>query len=115
MTMPLSTRDNPFVAGEKPDPWEHQFKAGNGQPLVLPVGSAARLVVREQFGSPTEKNAAVTDPATGKVTYNWDGTEFPTAGHYLLELWVGNGGSIKYASQLAEAWVRRPVGAVPNV
>lgn len=114
MTIDL-TSNNPFVVGEKPVPWEHQFKDGAGQPLPIPVGSTAKLVLREQFGSPTEHVASVTTPAEGKVTYTWDGTEFPTAGHYFGELWVGNAGSVKIASELVEVTVRWPVGAVPNV
>lgn len=109
------TSNNPFVVGEKPVPWEHQFKDGAGQPLALPVGSTAKLVLRERFGLAVEKAASVTDPAAGKVTYTWDGTEFPTAGTYLGELWVGNAGSVKLASEKVTITVRWPVGAVPSV
>lgn len=116
MTVIVAPPSNPFVVGEKPLPWEHQFKDDQGQPFAFPGGSQARLELREQWStSPVEKTATVTDPALGKVTYTWDGTEFPTPGHYFGELWVGNSGAVKVASELVEIWVRRPVGVVPNI
>jgi hypothetical protein len=114
-TIDLTPAD-PFVVGEKPVPWEHQFKDAAGGPLVFPGGAQAKLVLRERWSTvPVEKNATVSDPPNGKVSYNWDGTEFPTPGTYFGELWVGNGGSLKYASTLVRATVRQPVGAVPNI
>ena len=81
---------------------------------AFPIGKRARFVVRERFGPAVEKNAAVTDPQTGRYLH-WDGTEWPTGSRSWGALWVGNSGSVKLASQLVEMIVRHPVGAVPNV
>lgn len=117
MTPPFDlTPSNPFVVGEIPDPVEYQFQQANGTPL--PVGGfQARFTVRERWSTtPAEYAAQVTDGPAGKVTYTWTGSEFPTPGRYLAELWVGNtpGGS-RFASVLLSFTARAPVGAVPAI
>jgi hypothetical protein len=106
----------PFVQGEVPAPLLYQFRAEDGVALDL-SGYDARFSCEERGGENVSKDGAVatiTDAANGRVTYTWDGTEFPTAGRYQAELWVGNG-LHRFASILLLFTVREPVASVPNV
>lgn len=104
----------PYVIGEKPTPLEYQFLDMADVPISL-VGFTARFIVRERsVAAAIDRAAVVSDAVNGKVTYTWQGNEFPTSGHYLAEFWVGNGTN-RYASQLITFDVRTPVGSVPAI
>lgn len=82
----------PFKVGEKPAPFIYQFLDASGAVLNI-TGYVARFNCREQDSTTGTFGAAVSiaDAVNGKVQYTWTGTEMPTAGHYLAEVWVGNG------------------------
>ncbi len=104
----------PFVAGERPPPLEYQFQDSAGLPLDISDGYTAKFSYRERYGAATVANATISDGINGKVTYVWLGTEMPTPGHYLAEMWVGNGTN-KYASVLIKFDVRIPVDGIPSI
>jgi baseplate upper protein BppU len=106
----------PFVSGEIPPPLEYQFLDSGGVGLDL-TGYAAKFSCVELGGATVTvdvADATVTDPATGKVTYTWTGVEFPTAGRYQAELWVGDG-TLRFASVLIAFTARRAVASVPSI
>jgi hypothetical protein len=105
----------PFVVGEKPAPILYQFLDEDGAALPI-TGYAAKFSCREQWGLVTKDGAAATlvSGPLGKVEYDWDGTEFPVPGHYLAELWVGNGTN-RFASVLIKFDARSPVASVPAI
>jgi len=116
MTLNITTADNPFVVGEKQPPFEYQFKDYAGAPINL-LNYAARASFRERWAAVATvdgRAAAVTDSANGKVTYTWQGDEYPTPGQWLGELWVGNG-TQRYCSLLFTFLVRAPVASVPSI
>jgi hypothetical protein len=115
MASPTSLTIGPYVSGEIPPPLVYTFLDSTGAPINLSVGYTAQFSYREQeSSSSTLTGATVTNAVAGQVTYVWTGAEFPTAGHYLMEFWTGNGTN-RFASILLEADVRMPVGAVPAI
>jgi hypothetical protein len=108
-----TVKAGPYVVGEKPAPLTYAFLGSDGLPIDL-SGYNAKFTVREQYGAPTTYDATVTAPSAGTVGYTWTGVEFPTAGNYSAEFWVGNGVQ-RYDSWLIEFNVRLPVGPVPSV
>lgn len=103
----------PYVAGEKPPPLTYTFLDSTGTAINL-TGYAAKVNIREKYGTATQYNATVSAPTSGTVTYAWTGTEFPTAGQYLAEVWCGNGVQ-RYDSLLLKFDVRAAVGPVPSI
>jgi hypothetical protein len=103
----------PYVVGEKPAPLMYQFQDSDGIPIDL-TGYSAQFVYRQQYDVATTASATVSDPANGEVTYNWTGSEMTKAGHYMSEVWVGNGTN-RFASVLIEFDARNAVGSVPNI
>jgi hypothetical protein len=114
MTIQLTSAGNPFVVGEKPAPLVYTFKDSTGAVINL-TGYNAKFSVRELYGvAGALFNAAVTGPTAGEATYTWVGGEYPTPGHYLAEMWVGNG-TQRFCSERIEFDVRAPVGSVPSI
>lgn len=104
----------PFVVGEKPAPLQYTFQDSNGNALNI-NGYAVKFSVREQFGTPSIFDGVlISGGNTGIVQYSWTGAEFPTAGSYFAEFWVGNG-TQRFASWLITFSVRLPVGVVPSI
>jgi|SRR5882757_281404 len=112
-----SVEIGPFVVGEKPMILRYTFEDSNGNPLDL-TGYTGKFSYRENscgVGTAVIRNAVVISPQTdGKVEYTWQGDEFPTPGHYIAELWVGNNAQ-RFASILIKFDVRIPVGVVPVI
>jgi hypothetical protein len=105
----------PFTAGERPLPWEHQFQDANGQPITdLSVGYTAKVVLREQWGDPVERNANISDGPAAKATYTWQAVDLATPGRYRIQMWVGNG-AVRFASPLLEFTVERGAGPAPVI
>lgn len=115
MASPSNRTIGPYVAGEIPPPLVYSFLDSTGAPISLTAGYTAKFSYREQENPvATLAAAAVTNAAAGQVTYTWTGAEFPAAGHYLMEFWVGNGTN-RLCSILLESDVRTPVGPVPAI
>jgi len=115
-TTPISITQpgNPFVIGEIEPPLEYTFLDQAGVPINL-LNYAAKVTIKEEYGAPLGPlNASVTNSAGGVVTYVWTGTEYPTPGHYLAEIWVGNGAN-RYCSVMLSFDVRAPLGAIPAI
>ena len=108
----------PYVTGERPVPLEYQFQNSDGSARDI-TGYAVRFVFREQETAPaaaTTRNGLLSaTPTDGKVTYVWQGDEFGTPGHYRAQFWVGNGGTLKFASVLITWDVSAAVGPVPVI
>ena len=86
-----SVEIGPFKVGEIPLPFTYQFQDSNGAALNI-TGYTAKFNCREHDATTGVFGAAasVSDPVNGIVQYLWVGNEFPTPGHYLAEVWVGN-------------------------
>jgi hypothetical protein len=102
-----------FVIGEKPSPLTYQFLDANGAVINL-TGFTAKFNYQERDGVASTLNATVSDPANGKVTYTWTGTEFATAGNYRAAFIVGNGTN-RYESVEINFGVSVGVGPMPNI
>jgi hypothetical protein len=95
----------PYVVGEIPAALEYQFLDAGGNPLNLTGYTAkfqwGRRDATATFVDAVTVNAVVTDGPNGKITRNWDGTEFLIQGDYAGMFWVGNGTN-RFASLLIE-------------
>lgn len=104
----------PFVTGEIPDPLRYQFQDASGAPMDL-TGYLAKFVFGEDDAPTTTVDASlVAGGVDGWVEYIWTGTELADPGHYVGELWVGNG-TQRYASVRIMWDVRRARGLVPVI
>lgn len=103
----------PYVMGEKPAPLTYQFLDSTGAAIDL-SGYTTKFQWQEHDGPASSANAAVSEAASGKVTYTFAGTEFLTAGTYRAQFWAGNGTN-RYASVDIEFTVAVPVGTVPAI
>jgi hypothetical protein len=107
-----------FVVGEVPPPLVFQFVDANDDPIDLTGFTTATFqwseVIRGQFVSPVIETAIVTIPATGVVTYTWDGDEFDVTGSYAGIFFV-NDGTTQYASSTIEWHVCQSIGTPPIV
>lgn len=110
----------PFVVGEIPAALEYQFQDANGAAINLTGYTAKFQWGRKDnsvmFADGVTENATIaSDPATGKVTYSWDGDEFKLPGKYVGMFWVGNGGTSKFASILITWTVCLSVDTPPAI
>ena len=114
--MTQTDRIDDLKVGEIPNPLVYQFLDGAGAPLSI-VGYTAKVNIAEEAGGLSVSNATavVTDGPNGKVTYTFTGNEFPTPGHWQIEIWVGNAGTRRYASVLILVDVRGAIGPVPAI
>lgn len=103
----------PYTVGEKPAPLVYQFLDSAGAAMDL-TGWTATFHYQRYDGTPEEASATVSDPAAGKVTYTWTGSEFSTPGVWWAEFWAGNTVNL-LASKRLEAVVRAPVGTPPLI
>jgi len=120
----------PYSSSEIPPPLVVTFKDENNVNIDFSVGGpwVARFQYQRHLTSagyaygadPAGADPAVvtntatvnTAPNNGQVTYTWVAADFTTAGDYEGEMWVGNGGTNRYAS-IKYAWhVRKALAAV---
>lgn len=104
-----------FTQGEDPDPLEYQFQDSTGAPRPI-TGFSAKLQLKEQWDTTGQTlNATVSDGPAGKVTYTWTGAELAYPGHWTAQFFVGDGGTVKFASVPITFKVRRALGPVPSI
>lgn len=104
----------PYTVGEKPAPLVYQFLDHTGAAVDLTGYTAKFQFHRSDSAAVTVRDAVVTEPSLGKVTYTWTGMEFITPGKWWFEFWVGNTVNL-LASKRLDASVRAPVGAPPSI
>lgn len=103
----------PYVVGEKPAPLEYAFLDANGAPINI-TGWTAKFQCQERFGSVFYGNGVISDGPNGKAEYVFTGSEFPTAGTYRAQFWVGNGVN-RFASVDIKFNVVSSVGVPPTI
>jgi hypothetical protein len=103
----------PFTAGEIPVPVVYQFQDAAGAPLNL-TGYTAKLTYLRRGGTAVTRDAVITTPLSGEVTYTWVAADFDTAGSYKADLWVGNLTN-RYASVRLKWYVTVPVATAPAI
>lgn len=87
----------PFTVGEKPVPLEYRYLDEDGDPIDLTdPGYQARFQwgtsnFGTSYANAVTAPAVITNPADGRVTYFWDGSEFLAPGRYAGMFFVGNG------------------------
>lgn len=120
MATPIKIKLNsgkPFPSGEIPAAFTHTYKDSNGAAIDLSGYSAEMFIT-----GPTETTDYATgtldidlDPTTGIVQYVWSGDEFVEVGTYSMIIWVGDGGTNRFGSDLVIWSVYDPPGDVPTV
>lgn len=103
----------PYVVGEKPAALSYSFLDSSGAPINI-TGWTVKFQCQERYGSVFYGSGTVTAGASGTATYVWTGAEFPTAGTYRGQMWVGNGTN-RFASVDIKFTVAAPVGAPPSI
>ncbi len=104
----------PYVVGEKPAPLVYQFLDSAGAPIDLTGYTVQFHYRRSDSGSAVTGAAVLSEPAAGRVSHVWTGTEFDTPGTWWAEFWAGNG-TQRYASARMQAVVRAVVGGPPAI
>lgn len=108
-----------FTVGEVPPTLEYQFLDAAGVPISLVGFTTAQFNWGSWIGgTPTTGSvvglAAVSDALNGRVTHDWTGDEFATAGRHVGQFFVNNGTS-QLASYVIEWQVCAGVGLAPSV
>lgn len=103
----------PYVVGEKPSSLEYAFLDSGGSPINI-TAWAVRFQCQERFGSVFYGTGSISDGPSGKALYVFTGAEFPTAGAYRGQFWVGNGTN-RFASVDIKFTVETSVGAPPVI
>lgn len=104
----------PYVQGGKPPPLVYQFLDSSGAAIDLTGYTAVFNFRAVDSGAATVGAATITAPTTGHVTHSWTGAEFPTAGDFWAEIWVGNTVQL-FCSLRLQYNVRAAVGPIPNI
>lgn len=107
------TIKEPYVVGEKPSPLDYQFLDAAGAAINI-TGFSAEFHIQEQYGSAIILTATISDGPNGKVRHTFTGTEFPSAGNYRGQFWVGNGTN-RYASVMIKFTVAAAIGSAPSI
>ncbi len=102
-----------YTVGEKPLPLTYPFQDNTGAPIDL-TGYTARFQFKELNGSVQTRNATVSAPAVGEVTYTWTAGDLGASGQYEAEFWVGNTDRL-LASVPIVFTVRESVGSAPSI
>jgi hypothetical protein len=104
----------PFVSGEVPAPLQYQFLDASGVGLPIQGYEVRFLFAEEDLPSVEHACALVDGGANGVVQYVWQDGDLDVVGHYIGELWTGNG-TQRYASVRVLWDVRRSRGPVPAI
>ena len=106
-----------FAAGAIPPPFEHTFLDFDGLPVD--ISSFGTLQMNsEAIPSVTGPLAGgsigfTTDGTDGKVTYNWSTTDMAEPADYEAQMWVYNGATQRYESDLLTFKVYDGPGVAP--
>lgn len=111
--MSRPTHIGTFRQGERPEPLVVTFTDDAGTAINL-TGFTARAVWRLRSSpqsAATTDTPTITTAASGIVTYSWDADNTASLGMHVLEIWVGNAGTLRYASRLFTYYVEAGVGS----
>lgn len=105
-----------FAEGAIPPPFEHTFTDFDGLAVdvsgfTMQMNIEAIPTVPDTLGGGTI--GYTTDGTDGKVTYNWSATDMTTAADYSAQMWVSNGTTQKYESDLLTYRVYDGPGSAP--
>lgn len=103
----------PYIAGEKPEPWVHQFLDADGAVINL-TGYSVRVTYKVDGGTQVVVTGTLSDAANGKAQYQWVASDIATAGEMAGELTVGNA-TFRYARAFRMLIVAPRGGALPNI
>lgn len=112
--MSLDTVLGPYVQGEVPEAWQHDFDDADGAAIDL-TGFDVRVTYRLNGGAQVVRTGAlVSGGATGKAEYVWVAADLATAGRMVGEMWVGNGAN-RYARAFRMTIDEARGGTAPNI
>lgn len=111
--MSETTTLGPYVAGEIPEPWEHDFIDINGAAIDI-TGFAVRVTYRLGRSAQVVRTGALTTPAAGKAAYQWIAADVATAGLMRGEMTVGDG-SHRYARSFTMRIKSPAGGSLPTI
>lgn len=109
----MARRLGPYKAGEIPDPLTYTFKERDGTPIDL-TGCTAVVVVKRSGTDAVTLSATVDADQVanrGDVTLTWADGNLATAGSYQLEVWAGDGGDVRLASDTFRFRVERALAS----
>lgn len=103
----------PYIAGEKPEAWIHQFLDADG--AVIDITSyTVRVSYKLDAGTQVVVNGTVFDGTNGKAQYAWVAGDISTAGELQGEMTVGNG-TYRYARAFRMRINAARGGALPSI
>lgn len=112
--MSLTTELGPYIAGEIPEPWQHDFDDADGAALNL-TGYAVRVTYTIGDAAQVVRTGTLVDAgATGRAEYAWVAADLATAGLMVGEMWVGNGTN-RYARHFRMTIDEARGGPAPNI
>ncbi len=103
-----------YKAGEIPEPWRYTFADSDGNPIDI-SGYTVKLTYQLDGGTQVVQNAVLIDGPTGVVEYVWVAADTATAGVMDGEMWVGNGGTRRYAASFSMTIKPTRGGPAPNI
>jgi hypothetical protein len=114
---PVKQELGAFAEGAIPPPFEHTFLDFDG--VVVDISSFGTLAMNiEAIPTVAATLGAgsigfTNDGTDGKVTYNWSATDMLEASDYEGQMWVSNGSTQKYESDLLTYRVYDGPGSAP--
>jgi len=106
-----------FAAGAIPPPYEHTFLDFDGLPVDISTFAVRQMNIEAvpPVTGPLGGGSIgfTTDGTDGKVTYNWSATDMAEPGGYQAQMWVSNGTTQKYESDLLLYVVYDGPGSAP--
>ena len=106
-----------FAAGAIPPPYENTFLDFDGVAVdisgfgTLQMNVESTPTVTGPLGDGTI--GFTTDGTDGKVTYNWSATDMAEPGNYSAQMWVADGSTQIYESDLLTYLVYDGPGSAP--